>query len=216
MTLITHLWTRKINVIAGDRRLTNKNKINPIVSEKTRKIYANKNSFIAYHGDYNINDKMTLTDLTENFYSENSSKSVVNIADQLNQSLIQNQNRILKTGFIIGGHFDIVQSAYYGNNEIIYDHQKNGIGCRINSESEIQHKKLIELLDTSINEITNNQYSSWLKYNEYTNDDFLKIFDSFYEKGSNDIIANPSNGIGREFDLGIIRNGEFNWIRLND
>lgn len=216
MTLITHIWTRKINIIAGDRRLINNTKPNSIVSENTRKIYSNKNSFIAYHGDYSINNEMTLTDLTKNFYSENVCKSVIDIADKLNQNLVQNQNRILKTGFFIGGHFDIVQSVYYSKNEIIYDHQNFEIGSRLNSESEDQKVKLMELLDISINEITNNRYDSWLKYDDYTNDEYFKIFDLFYEKVNADVIANPSNGIGRKFDLGIIRDGEFSWIKLND
>jgi|TARA_B110000908_G_C10042970_1_gene352706 hypothetical protein len=214
MTLITHIWTKNINVIAGDRRLTNKNLTNPIVSENTRKIYANKNSFFSYHGDYDINNEMTMTDLAGDFYSENSNKSVVDIADNLNRILIENRNKPLKTGFIIGGQFDTNQSAYFNENKIIYDHKNYEIGSRLNSESEQQRIKLMELLDNSINEVTSNSYKSWNKYDEYSNQDFLDIFNLFYNKVHKDPEANPSNGIGSEFDLGIIRNGKYEWIKL--
>ena len=216
MTLITHIWTHNINLISSDRRLTNRTLVNPIVSENIRKTYSNSNSFVSFHGDYVINDNMNLNKLLIKHYEQNNFNNSVEIANVLHNRLKENQNRELRTGLIIGGHFKFMESIYYHSNQITFDHSNYSQGIRMNSESNEHKNKLFELLDLSINKVTKFNLNDFEQFDNYSNDQFLKIITNFYERIHQEPLANPVNGIGTNFDLGIIRNGIFNWIINND
>lgn len=216
MTLITHIWTQNINLIASDRRISDRNKQNPILSENIRKTYSKENSFVSFHGNYMITEGMSLNDLLANDYEPNDFGGSVEIANHLHNKLKQHQNRELQTGFIIGGFFNSTESVYYKQNQITYDHSKFNIGLRMNSESDEHQKKLLKLLDLSFNQVTGFNRYDFEQYDNYSNDQWLEIITVFYKKIHADAEANPVNGIGENFDIGIIRNGIFSWILNND
>ena len=215
MTLVAHIWTKNINIVSSDRRLINPSS-RKSVSENTKKTYPNGNSFVSFHGHYEINPDLNTNEFIEKYYLGTKFENGNSIATNLRDNFTKLKNRQLSTGFIIGGHFNRTESLYCNSNGITQDNLNNPIGCRMNYENEAHHSKLIELLDASINLITGNKYNSWNKYDNYTNDQFLKIFTAFHERIHLDCLANPVNGIGTEFDLGIIRQGEFEWIQNND
>ena len=212
MTLITHIWTNMINVIAGDGRIMDETLSNPLVTDEMRKIYPNKNSFVAFHGSCVINENSNLPTVIKVFYKNHSPKSCQEIALELVKDLRLQKNE-LTTGLVIGGQFQAVEAFYVKDASLIDERIQKPIGVRFNFDSEEQKNRIIFLLNNAIQTITNNELFDWPAYDQYSDVQYQQIFDHFYTNVYKDSIANHSQGIGKIFDLGIIRKGNFNWLK---
>ena len=144
MTLITHLWTEKINIIVSDRRLTNLSLDNPIVSESTIKTYSKVNNFVSFHGDYNINKHLNINQFLEKYYVKFEFENLHCVANHLKNKLKECKDREINTGFFIGGNFDKTKSLYYHtkSDDIIEDSSISNIGYRMNYENKTHYLEL--------------------------------------------------------------------------
>jgi len=211
MTLITHIWTTKVNVISGDGRFSNKTRENPIVVDNCIKIFPNDNYFIAFSGKTYIKGDLLVPNELDNFINTFESSDPKDVAHKVHKHF-KELDPDIKTLFFVGGQLKGKAMSYFcdtKNETITEESNKKTTGLIYSYNSVQQHKKLLELLNLSFQNITGNEYDKWSAYDEYTNEEFKQILLNFHEAAFNDPVANPEEGIGPSTDIGIIRNQVF-------
>jgi hypothetical protein len=212
MTLITHIWTNKLNVIAGDGRLSDKTLENTIVTDDLRKIYPASNNFIAFHESARINEKVDAPTLLNEIQATSSFSSSQDMTKLLSEKL-KSQSKGLSTGFFYGGQFQSTEAMYMKGTNITNDKQKMSIGIRFNSSSTEQEERLVLHLDNAFKTCTSHSVQDFDQYDNHSEEQFFCLLKQFYIDVFNDPIANPEEGIGNKLDVGVINEGRFKWLQ---
>ncbi len=210
MTLITHIWTSKLNIIAAEGRVV-KQGTKELINENRKKIFAKDNFFIAFHGvcDFNGN---SIPRIIHSFIQNCESSNPEVVAIELKQHLTS-LNLNLQTSFIVGGQYEgKVYSLYFTINamQLYRDDLAMEHGYRYNSENKEHAEEIGEIMKSSFRNTFHREFTMDASFDSFSNEQLTHFLTEFYNQVSTS--ANKSFGIGPNADIGIVRDNKFHWL----